>query len=540
VLVEALAIGLLASAIGLGVGVALARALSWLFNQLGATAPESGTVIAPRTILVSLAAGTLVTVVAGIAPARRSTRVAPIAAVREGAVVQETRLGRTLPALALVILAGSLGSVTAAALMGSLTVGVRISLLGAGTIGTLLGVAMLAKHLVQPLARALGWPATRIGGVAGDLARHNSRRNPGRTASTASALMIGVTLVSFLAVLANGLSGSESSAVHAQLRSNYVITSSTGGSTTSPFTYAGGTDPARWPGVSSASTVRNGSASVDGSTEYVTGIEPATIGGQYTFRWAHGSDRIVQALAPGRAIVRHDFAKSKHLAVGDQLTITVGGRHVRDRVVAVYSPPVFDPLLGQVLIDQHSFDEAFPHPQDLYTFLKVNHTSDASAVALGRHLAGQPDLRIRSVSGFAASRSSGTKSTLDLVYVLLGLAIVVSLFGMVNTLVLTTFERTREIGMLRAIGLTRRQTRRMIRQESIITSLIGAILGITVGTVLAALVTRAFANDGVAFSIPVTTIAVFLVIAIGAGVIAAVMPARRAARLDILAALHYE
>ena len=540
VLVEALAIGLLASAMGLGLGVALARALSWLFNQLGATAPESGTVIAPRTIIVSLAAGTLVTVIAGIGPARRSTRVAPIAAVREGAVTQETRLARSLPILGLVIVAASLGSVTAAAVMGSLTVGVRVSLLGAGTIGTLLGVAMLAKHLVQPLGQVLGLPVSRIGGVAGDLARHNSRRNPGRTASTASALMIGVTLVSFLSVLASGLSSSESSAVHAQLRSDYVITSGTGGSTTAPFTYMGGIDPARWPGVASASTVRNGSASVDGSTEYVSGIDPASIGGQYTFRWAHGSDRIVEALASGQAIVRHDFAKSKHLAVGDQLTIAVGGRHVHDRVVGIYSPPVFDPLLGQVLIDQHSFDAAFPHPQDLYTFLTVGNSQAASAAALGRHLAGQPDLRIRSVSGFVTSRGSGTKSTLDLVYVLLGLAIVVSLFGMVNTLVLTTFERTREIGMLRAIGLTRRQTRRMIRQESIITSLIGAILGIAVGTVLAALVTRAFANDGVAFSIPLRTIAVFLGIAIGAGVIAAVMPARRAARLDILAALHYE
>lgn len=220
--------------------------------------------------------------------------------------------------------------------------------------------------------------------------------------------------------------------------------------------------------------------------------------------------------------------------------MNVGGRPHAERVAGVYSPPVFDPLLGEVLVDQGSFDRAFPHPQDLYTVLTTDRSVDASQPALQRRMDRLPDLRIQSVDRFVAGRAASTKTTLDLVYVLLGLAVVISLFGMVNTLLLTTFERTREIGMLRAVGLTRRQTRRMIRHEAVTTSLIGALLGIGIGVLLAAIVTRAFASDGVAFAIPVNTIAVFLALAVAAGVLAAVMPARRAARLDVLDALHYE
>ncbi|MGN6380745.1 MAG: ABC transporter permease [Gaiellales bacterium] len=543
VLAEALAIGVAASAAGLVLGVAIARGLSWVFGQLGATVPQSGTVIAPRTIVVSLVAGTVVTVLAGFVPARRSTRVPPIAAVREGAQVPETQLARSLPALAVTVFAASLGAVTAGALVGSLSVGVRLTMLGLGTIGTLLGVTLLAKYLVRPLARLIGWPATRFGGSAGDLARRNAGRNPARTAATASALMIGVSLISFLAVLASGLSTSEGTAVHDQFRGGYVITSSgagNGGDTNQPFTYPHGVDPATWPGVASASTVRSGSATVASASAVVSGIDPGTIAGQYSFHWAVGSDRTVRTLHSGQAIVRHDFATSHHLAAGDTFTMTVGHHGYAERVAGIYSPPAFDPLLGEVLIAQRSFDQAFAHPQNLYTLLTTTSTGGASLPSLRRQLAALPDLRVQSVSGFANSRSSGTRATLDLVYVLLGLAVVVSLFGMINTLVLTTFERTREIGMLRAVGFTRRQTRRMIRHEAVTTSLIGAMLGIGIGTLLAAIVTRAFAADGVAFSIPVNTIAAFLVIAIGAGVLSAVMPARRAARLDVLHALHYE
>ena len=543
VLAEAFAIGLAASTAGLVLGFGLARVLMWLFEQFGASAPEAGTVIAPRTVVVSLLAGTLVTVVAGFVPARRSTRVPPIAAVREGAEIPDTPLTRSLPIAGLAVLSLSLGAVTSGALVGSLSVGLRLLLLGAGTIGTLLGVAMLAKYMVRPLARLVGWPARRFGGAAGDLAQRNSGRNPARTAATASALMIGVTLISFLAVLASGLSSSESTAVHDQLRGQYLITSSgagNGGEADQPFTYPQGVDPARWPNVVVASTVRSGTATVAGASAAVSGIVPATIARQYAFHWAQGSDRTVRALTGGEAILRRDFARSHHLAAGDTFTMVVGGRPHSERVAGVYSPPAFDPLLGEVLVDQGSFDRAFAHPQDLYTVLTTDRSVDASLPSLQRQVAHLPDLRIQSVDRFVVGRAASTKTTLDLVYVLLGLAVVISLFGMVNTLLLTTFERTREIGMLRAVGLTRRQTRRMIRHEAVTTSLIGALLGIGIGILLAAIVTRAFASDGVAFSIPVNTIAVFLALAVAAGVLAAVMPARRAARLDVLDALHYE
>ena len=312
-----------------------------------------------------------------------------------------------------------------------------------------------------------------------------------------------------------------------------------GGGMATPFTYPRGVNPARWGGVTSASTVRSGTAKVGASSANVSGIDPKTIAGLYFFRWAHGSNRLVATLTAGQAILRKDLARSRHLVVGGRFTMTVAGRRLSERVVGIYEPPGFDPLLGEVLIDQRSFDAAFPHPQNLYTVLSAP-TGRARLASLKQHLAGQSDLELQTTSAFITSRSSGTKSTLNLVYVLLGLAIVVSLFGMVNTLVLTTFERTREIGMLRAIGLTRRHTRRMVRHEAITTSLIGATLGISIGMALAALVIRAFASDGLSYAVPVPTIAIFLVIAVGAGALAAVMPARRAARLNILDALHYE
>ena len=220
-----------------------------------------------------------------------------------------------------------------------------------------------------------------------------------------------------------------------------------------------------------------------------------------------------------------------------------GGRNVY-LVKGIFDQPKIsslDPILGSVGISQAAFDATFPRPKDIYTFVNVRGgSSDAARAALTRALAPYPDAKVRTRSDWVEWRAKGVDKLLNLLYVLLALSVVVSLFGMINTLVLSVFERTRELGMLRAVGVTRRQVRRLVRHESVITALIGASLGLPLGIFLAGITTRALSDQGIGFSVPVPTLLVFAAVAVVAGVLAAVMPARRAARLNVLSALQYE
>jgi putative ABC transport system permease protein len=293
-----------------------------------------------------------------------------------------------------------------------------------------------------------------------------------------------------------------------------------------------------------ASSVRADQAEVAGETTTVTGVDAATIATVYRFRFSEGSAAALATLADGGAIVRRSFARAHDLAIGDDLRVrTPSDRTLDVRVTAILDPGAFDldPLLGSVVLDQGSFDAAFPRPSDLYTFVHVDPAS--ASLAGGAIAAGAeryPGLEVATRDEFIAARVSGIEQILNLLYVLLGLSVLVSLFGMVNTLVLAVFERTRELGMLRAIGLSRRQTRRTVRHEAIITALIGAALGLPLGVGLGALVTQALGGYGIELHLPVPTLAAFVGVALVAGVLAAVVPARRAGRLDVLEALQYE
>jgi len=385
---------------------------------------------------------------------------------------------------------------------------------------------------VPPLARVVGKTVSSTGGVAGRLAQQNAMRNPGRTAATASALMIGLALVTCMSAFSKGLLNSQSTDVKRQLNVDYVAVSQSG----TPMPIGVGQAIARTPGVQVASSVRSERALLGTSNIDVSGIDPATITSVYRFTWTRGSDVAVRSLRGTDAIVRGPWATQHGLAVGDAFTLrTPAGRQLMLRVAALYKPAKLDELLGNVLIPQATFDGAFASPGDTYTFVRTS-----SADALRATLNTYPDTRLLTPQKFAASRLGNLKSILDLVYVLLALSVIVSLFGMVNTLVLSVFERTREVGMLRAVGLTRRQMRRMVRRESIITALIGASLGIPLGLGLAFALTQALSMQGVTFSLPIEGIAIFTLVAVGAGTLAAILPARRAARLNVLAALQYE
>jgi putative ABC transport system permease protein len=414
----------------------------------------------------------------------------------------------------------------------------RLLAVALGSLGGFVGVAMVAPRLVRPLAAVVGFPAQRLGGSAGELARRNAVRNPSRTASTAAALMIGLTLVTTVAVLGQGLRTSAKETVERQVTADYVVTSQNGFDGLPP---AVGQRIASVPGID-ATSVRSDKAKAFGSTTTVTGVEGDRIGAFYAFRFSQGSEAALAALDRGGAIVRRSYAEKHQLTVGSPLRlVTPSGETVRLRVEALLDQGKFDldPLLGSVVISQQRFDEAFPRPVDLYTFVNVPEGVITDAM-VAQGVERYPGVRVSTRAEFVDERSSGIEQILNLLYVLLALSVVISLFGMVNTLVLAVFERTRELGMLRATGLTRRQTRRMVRHESVITALIGAALGLPLGILLAATVTRSLAEYDIAFSLPVGTLVAFVAVAVVAGVLAAIVPARRASRLDVLEALGYE
>jgi putative ABC transport system permease protein len=539
VIVEALTIGVLASIIGLFVGFGLAVGLNELFKALELELPTANMVYATRTIVVSLLVGTIIALVAGLFPAIRATRVPPIAAVREGFTLPKSRLSPFVPYIALAVIALSLLLLGYAMFADDVDTASRLLSIAGGVILLFVGVAMISSRLVRPLAAVVGLPARAIGGAAGRLARGNSVRNPSRTASTAAALMIGIALVTFVAVLANGMKASNREAIEDQVIADYVVTAQDG---FSPFVAGAGDAIAEDPDAQVVSDVRSDLAEVKGSSTYLTGIDPDTILETYRFDWKEGSDDVVGNLGENGAIVDASFAEDNDITVGQQLSVLVpSGQTLDVDVMALYEPPPFYPLLGGVSVTKDTFDSVFDRPRNQFTFVNVaNGPSTSATESLTAATADFPDAKVQTRADWITQQDEDFNQFLTMLYVLLALAVIVSIFGMVNTLVLSVYERTRELGMLRAVGMTKRQARRMVRHESVITALIGAALGLPLGIFLAALVTSALRDFDVRFSIPWGQLVVFTIIAVIVGILAAIMPARRAAKLNVLRALQYE
>jgi putative ABC transport system permease protein len=537
VLGEALLMGVFASVVGLFAGLGVAKGINALFKAVGADIPTAGAALAPRTILVALIVGIGVAVLAAMAPALRATRVPPVAALQEGAVLPPSFVGRFSSFFAAAIAVLAVLALTRG-LFASDPTTLRLLFLGLGVIGIFVAVAMMSKYIVRPVAGAIGWPLEKLARVSGRLARENSARNPARTAATAAALMIGLAVVVFVAVFAQGLKASFVDAIDRSVNAEFVISGQNGG--TMP---AAAIDAARGvftvedaAGVyaSQAEVNKNGLASA-------TGVNPASFDPLWFFDWLRGgSDKLLTRFAGNNALIEEQFALKYKLKPGDSFT-AVGstGEKATFKVLGEYRDPI---LMTGFVIPFPTFQRLFPTTQQdpLYILVDTNGNDAQVRSQLETALKSFPTAEVRTKAEFNDLMKKQVNQILMLLYALLAVSVIISIFGIVNTLVLSVYERTREIGMLRAIGTTRRQMRRIVRYESVITSIIGGVLGAILGVVFAYVVTTRLAAQGITFSVPWLQLVAFLIIAAVVGVLAAVLPARRAANLNILDAIHYE
>jgi putative ABC transport system permease protein len=538
VVIEAFVIGVLGSLVGLFLGLGLAKLLNQLFIAIGIDLPQGSTVFATRTVIVALLVGTGVTLLASIRPARRATRVPPIAAVREGSVLPPSRWSKYGTVTSLIVLLAAIAAVTLGALGSGIATGPRLALLGFGVLFLFFGVSMNAAKVVRPLAAVLGAPARTVGGAPGILARDNAIRNPARTASTASALMIGLALVTFVAIFGQGIRSSFEGAVNKLFIADYAVTST---NTFTPIAAEAGKALVGKPGVHDVSAIRAGSARYLKSNNDLTAVQP-NLNKTVAMDWIQGDNSVPGKLGMDGFFASKNYVKDHHLRLGSPVTLEFpSGKKTVVRLKGVWDEPKGGSPFAHITISTALFDKFTPRPRDEMVLANtpggVTDANTAHLNAIERNFA---DAKVQTRDEFKSNFEAPINKLLNLLYALLALSVIVSLVGIINTLVLTVYERTREIGMLRAVGMTRRQVRMMIRYESIVTALMGAALGMVVGVFLALLITHALKSSGVVFAIPGVQIIYFVIAAILVGVLAAVVPARRAARLNVLQALQYE
>ena len=531
VVAEAFIVGIVSSAVGVVIGIGIAIALKGALSAIGIDLPSSGTVIQLRTVIVSVVVGTIVTVVAAVVPARRAARIAPIEALREA----QDRPGRSLR-FRLVS-----GAVVLAVGAGLLLYGLfgsprnALQLVGLGVALTFIGIAMLTPLIARPVASTIGRPVAALG-VPGKLARENSIRNPRRTAATASALMIGLGLVVFVAVFGASAKASTTTILERTLRADFIVTSPT----FTGFSTAAAEDIRAVRGVATVSQVRQAEAKIEGGTAFVTGVDPSTFATVSEAAVLRGS--FTDLSGPDTLAVFDDAAQENNWGLGDVVRAQFPATGDVDlEIVAIYEE---NGLIGDWAISLDTFNENVVAQQlDLFVLVKVDEGADAAAVRsnLERAMAAYPNVEVQDQAEFRDQYATFLNTVLNLVTALLLFAVIIALFGVMNTLYLSIYERTRELGLLRAVGLTRRQTRSMVRREAGIISVMGALFGVVVGIAFGWALQRALAPEGfVELGVPGGQIAVYVISAAVLGWLFAFLPARRAARLNVLQAIAYE
>jgi putative ABC transport system permease protein len=525
--VEALVVGIVASGAGILAGIGLASGLLALMDAAGMAMPASQLVVGTGSVVTAAAIGVAVTMVASLGPAVRAARTAPLAALRDAAVDRSAASW----------LRAGLGAVTTVAGVGLAVAGGRgegeLSVTGLGALLTVVGVVLLGPAVARPAAGLLGAPGAALRGVPGALARRNAVRNPRRTAGTASALMIGVAVVSLFTVMGASIKQSMGDTVRGQFGGDLVVAadgwSSEGLSPEFDATVAG------LPEVAATSAMSNAPMRVGGSDTLATTFEPATLGRMLDLGVTEGQ---LDGMGTDGIAVSTSYAEDHELALGDPVPLAFAdGASAESTVQAIYDN---DDLIGDVLVPEVTFLPHTQHPTDLVVMIEV-----AAGTAVGEAEAaiqavadrfGAPD--VQTEGEYVDSVAGQVDQLLNIVYGLLVLAIVIALMGIANTLSLSIHERSRELGLLRAVGQTRRQLRSMVRGEATTVALFGTVGGVLLGVFLAWAVIDTLASEGfTSFTVPPGPLAVVVAVGAVVGVMAAVRPARRAARMDVLAAI---
>jgi putative ABC transport system permease protein len=537
---EALALGVVASALGLVGGLGFAKLLGALFDAAGFGIPLAGMQLAPRTIAVALSVGIGVTLLAALAPALRATRVAPVQALA-GTPQPSRRARRLAPWIAGVVSLLGLGMLLTG-LFGGGSATARMGSMAGGAVLVFVGIALVARHIVRPVAALAGWPLERAFHTPGRLARENAMRNPGRTATTSSALMVGLALVVFVAVFAAGMKATVNGSFDRLLTSDLIVTSQS----MEPLPNDAGDALAGVPGIRAVTPqfvdqIQVNDEPSDAVVDIINGVEPAHLRFVWAFEWREGgSDELLDRLTGSSALVEEQFAKTHGIEIGEDFIVqTPTGARVHLQALGEYRDPM---LMQGLVVEQRTFARASALVDPYAYYIKRSDRTDPAAVrrAVDEALAEYPAAKVQTTDEYRDAIGARLDQMVYLLYALLAMSVVISLFGIANSLFLSIHERTREFGLLRAIGATRTQVRRVVRYESVITALIGGLLGIGIGLLFGYLMTAALADLGLSFSIPVVQLVGFLILAVAVGILAAVVPARRGARIDVLDALHQE
>jgi putative ABC transport system permease protein len=523
----------------LAVGIAIAGGLLDLVKRFGLDVPDSGTVVLGRTIAVAIGVGLAMTVGSAVFPAVRASRTPPVAAIQDVARTAPLS-GRRRGAVGGVVLVLGLGTLTIGMIADPTTVFLRVAVIGVGAVGAFLGVVILLAVFARPLAQVAGWPVVRVLATPGLLARRNATRNPRRTAATASALVVGLSLVCLVAIFASSTKASLRDAVYNGVRADFVLTNEQLG----PLSSDVADRVAELPDVAAASGVRLGQIAVGDSTEFVAGVDAAALDELIALDLEEGSER---GLADGAILVQEREASDHDASVGEPITVTFPGAGVVSvPVVGIYEQPNFIggfPVPTFVL-DREAFETQYGGTQrDSLVYVKARPGQvDAAERQIEDALEGDfPNIRVQTRSEFADRQQDTVDQFVAVLVALLLLSELIAILGIVNTLYLSVYERTRELGLLRVVGMSRRQVQTMVRGESVIMAIIGGAVGLVVGVFWGWAFTTALAREGITeFAVPFVQLGMFLLLSVVAGVVAALLPAWRASRLDVLEAVATE